>query len=118
VAAEEVVRMDLAGIRHNLAEAAGRIQALAVQAFHSLAGIRHNLEVAASHTRHKHNAGVATQADPTFEEAYRSQCKSLGEATTSVAVLRLRAFDRELEREAFQVKAAMVVLEELLLKWI
>lgn len=112
--------MDLAGIRHNLAEAAGRIQALAVQAFHSQAEEAcHILEVAASHTRHKHNAGVAaTQADPTFEEAYRSQCKSLGEATTSVAVLRLRAFDRELEREAFQVKAAMVVLEELLLKWI
>ena len=115
--------MDLAGIRHNLAEAAGRTQALAVQAFHSQAEEAcHILEVAASHTRHKHNAGVAaTQADPTFEEAYRNQCKSLGEATTSAVtaeVLRLRAFDRELEREAFQVKAAMVVLEELLLKWI
>ena len=120
---EEVVRKDLAafGIRHSLAVAVDHSQALV--AFHSPAAkvACHILPKATSHTHHKHNAEVvATQADPTFEEAFHSQCNNLEEAIVSTAarVLRLRAFDRELEQEAFQVKAAMVMLAELQLKWI
>ena len=118
---EEVVRKDLAafGIRHSLAVAVDHSQALV--AFHSPAAkvACHILPKATSHTHHKRNAEVATQADPTFEEAFHSQCNNLEEAiVTTAKVLRLRAFDRELEQEAFQVKAAMVMLVELQLKWI